>query len=749
MITKKTLAARALAIALVFIWLTTPYSYACGPFFPQVVFTYKLHPDLPLTDYAAGNLGILQPTYARSYLYVAYRYLTGIGFDQNEQKALVGLWDDRLQSNWLGDGNWINAWLTTRSKIPNAGPASVTIPYQRWRTYSNYSFYENCLVDTFRSATKTLEERMKTFGRDSAELHEWLKGQDQVLANCSKGETIPTPLPSTANALLRSDRTYQIAAANFYTGNFETAEKIFRDISQDASSPWRQIASLLAVRALIRRATLEKSQDAANQHLLADAEADLKQLLADPRAKAIHASAKRLSAFVEVRLKPEARLRELSQILLKKDIGDTLKQDLWDYTVLLDKQRPSFDFDDLTNWVFTFQEKDQPIAAKYAVERWRQTKSLAWLVAALAKIDVRDANATELLKSAASVDQVSPAYLTVFYHRIRILSAMGNRSEARKLLDEFFLRTGPKAPVSAQNLFRAQRLALAQNLDEFLKYAPRTPALITSDETGRELPDDAKRQSAGSYFDDDTVQAFNKALPLQFLKQASFSKVLPVHLRRELLLATWVRAVLLGDDKLALELAPEIGRLIPQLSEAMRAYQNVSDPKARRLEAVLIVLKNPGMSPFVSTGLGRLTQLSRIDNYRDNWWCAPAVIFRLDSVSSSTIFGLAWKDVSTKAIPPRNFPSFLSDAQKNTARKEIAKLMQIETAPNYLGKEVINWAKMNNADPRVPESLHLVVRSTRYGCGDNETSAVSKEAFQLLHKNYPSSEWTRRTPYWF
>jgi hypothetical protein len=339
--------------------------------------------------------------------------------------------------------------------------------------------------------------------------------------------------------------------------------------------------------------------------------------------------------------------------------------------------------------------------------------------------------------------------LTVLYQRVRIFSQMGNKSEARKLLDEFFSRAGPKVPISARNLFRAQRLALAQNLDEFLKYAPRTPALITSDETGRELPDDVKRQSAGSYLDDDTVQALNKALPLQLLKQASFSKVLSVHLRRELLLATWVRAVLLGYDSLALELAPEIGRLIPQLSEAMRAYKNFPDPKARRLEAVLIMLKNPGMRPFVSTGLGRLTQLSRIDNYRDNWWCAPAVIFRLDSVSSSTMFGLSWKNVSTKAIPPHNFPSFLSDAQKNSARKEIAKLMQLETAPNYLGKEVIDWAKTNNADPRVPEALHLVVRSTRYGCGNDETSAVSKPAFQLLHKKYPNNEWTKKTPYWF
>jgi len=52
-------------------------------------------------------------------------------------------------------------------------------------------------------------------------------------------------------------------------------------------------------------------------------------------------------------------------------------------------------------------------------------------------------------------------------------------------------------------------------------------------------------------------------------------------------------------------------------------------------------------------------------------------------------------------------------------------------------------------DPRVPEALHLAVRSTRYGCTDDNTTKFSKQAFQLLHKNYPKSEWAAKTKYWF
>jgi hypothetical protein len=47
--------------------------HGCGPFFDVAYFSYSLHPDLPLEPYAAGTLGVLQPAYARSYLYVAFR----------------------------------------------------------------------------------------------------------------------------------------------------------------------------------------------------------------------------------------------------------------------------------------------------------------------------------------------------------------------------------------------------------------------------------------------------------------------------------------------------------------------------------------------------------------------------------------------------------------------------------------------------------------------------------------------------
>jgi len=52
-------------------------------------------------------------------------------------------------------------------------------------------------------------------------------------------------------------------------------------------------------------------------------------------------------------------------------------------------------------------------------------------------------------------------------------------------------------------------------------------------------------------------------------------------------------------------------------------------------------------------------------------------------------------------------------------------------------------------DARVAEALHRVVRATRFGCTTDTSPDTSREAFTLLHKLFPQSEWAKQTPYWF
>ncbi|PYS82299.1 MAG: hypothetical protein DMF70_08170, partial [Acidobacteria bacterium] len=71
-------------------------SQACGPFFTDAIFVYTKHPDFPLERFAKGQLGVLRPSYARSYLFAAYRNLTNATFSDAEKTALKSLWEDRL-----------------------------------------------------------------------------------------------------------------------------------------------------------------------------------------------------------------------------------------------------------------------------------------------------------------------------------------------------------------------------------------------------------------------------------------------------------------------------------------------------------------------------------------------------------------------------------------------------------------------------------------------------------------------------
>src|SRR5882762_1869519 len=93
-----------------------PYrTQACGPFFSDAIFVYTKHPDFPLERFAKGQLGVLRPSYARSYLFAAYRNLTNAAFSDAEEAALKSLWEDRLNNTWeSNDEAWIKKWLDAR-----------------------------------------------------------------------------------------------------------------------------------------------------------------------------------------------------------------------------------------------------------------------------------------------------------------------------------------------------------------------------------------------------------------------------------------------------------------------------------------------------------------------------------------------------------------------------------------------------------------------------------------------------------
>jgi hypothetical protein len=129
---------------------------------------------------------------------------------------------------------------------------------------------------------------------------------------------------------MQADRAYQIAAAEFYAGQFDAASADFLRIAADRSSPWHGIAPYLAARALIRKATPWTMPRAAPA-----AQEQLRKVLADPDAAAWHESARGLSRYLRARTEPGAGDRDLAHAVATEKTG--VAGAMNDYRIMLDQ----------------------------------------------------------------------------------------------------------------------------------------------------------------------------------------------------------------------------------------------------------------------------------------------------------------------------------------------------------------------------------------------------------------------------
>ncbi len=79
----------ALLLLLALVLQVAPSAKGCGPETLQPIFIFSNSPDLPFQEFTGGKIGIVQPSFGRKTLVIAYRYLTGGSFSSEEQKALV------------------------------------------------------------------------------------------------------------------------------------------------------------------------------------------------------------------------------------------------------------------------------------------------------------------------------------------------------------------------------------------------------------------------------------------------------------------------------------------------------------------------------------------------------------------------------------------------------------------------------------------------------------------------------------
>jgi len=715
---------------------------ACGPFVTDLDLVRTIEPA-SRAAYARGDLGVVRPRFARRYLVQAYRVLAGRPPLANAVPPSAGINPDPpAPEQTLATTQWIRQ----RDEVLGAAKPPTWYVDQWKRVGDSYQGILNCPDDAFTTAVRTLKARQDRYGAASAQVRDWTRAQAAVFANCSDDPlTFPEPAPAGADPLVLADRAYQTAAAYFYAMQYAEAGRRFLAIAADRTSPWQPYGRYLAARSTIRQAMVPK--DVANRtELLANAQAELRAIVADAGAASLHSSARGLLDFIEARQRPIERLHAVSRRLTTaQTVAD---QEIVDYRWLMDSivgdtvdyayptgpgANDTIQGDDLTDWVLAIQGGGQA-AADRAIRRWQDTHAAPWLVAVLWRAAADHPIVPAALEAAAAVERTSPAYPTVSFLRVRTLARLGRRDEARALLASLPTSAAGAFDAEAVNLLNGERVMLARTFDEFLASAPRT-IVVSIDGKTFDQPS----------FDEDAAAAFSDRLPLDRLVEASLSDALPRRLRLRVAIAALTRAVVLRRDDVGVKVAAVVRDLAPPTAADIAAYVAAPDAEERHRAGLLLLLRTPGMHLAVQAGdtdvsYDVVEPERTFDHlFRVNWWCARDPKYS----RASELTGLLYADGRTAD------PSFVTATERGIAERENGELLGLGAGATYLAEEAIAWARARPKDARAAEALAHVVEGWRWRCGYNDRSDLPRQAFTTLHRLFPQSEWAKRTKYWY
>ena len=608
-----------------------------------------------------------------------------------------------------------------------------------------YNEYLNCANDAFATAAATLKQRAARFGKDHPGVQAWVTAQDAVFINCGgkpEEPVLPSLVDPSLPEIFHFDRDYQIAAAYMYSNHRDQAVKLFQRIATESDSPWHDLAPYLAARTMVRSATLEAAGPDFDEAGLQEAAGYIRKLLAEqpnrPFADALHSLLDR----VEFRLHPVEQTGRLSEALRKPAPDGHFYDWLCDYTWLLDRRgdakgvygsgpspdeynklSPDRAKDDLTDWVLTFQLED-PLTAQHAFAMWQaHPDSKPWLIAVLAKTQPSSPQVDEVLAAARKIPQTSPAFISAFYHRMRIEGARHNDKEVRESIDTLLHASPKDLQAVARESLLDLRLDSASNLDDAVRFIPRSSCEVThspdSDNCPKTLTDHGAR--------------FLNGLPLDTLNGLLERHAFPEEVSDKFARNVFMRAVVLERHDIAQPLAkqlfsnPNYQFPVPaeQIRNLLADYQSASATDEKQFAAVFLLQHLYAFGYEIGA---------------EQPWCASGVDFHEQQQY------YRWVPGQTAAA---GVPALLSPQQHKQVETEQASLEQADSQANYYAKSVLEFAAQRPDDPRVPEALSRAVKNTRMNCNNARTGALSKKAFDLLHSRYPDTVWAKNTKYWY
>lgn len=657
--------------------------------FRRPVFVYTLHPDVPVANFIAGDIGIPEPQYARIYLFAAFRYLEGKPLTQSEQQRWLNVWNLRV-SKGTPARNADQVWLRARNRL--AAPLNIDRLRRAEFQQRDYWYTGPCQDDAFLTAARTLEARARRFGRNSAELKFWVEGQDAVFEACATGA--PQNLAPAQLPLLRADRDYQIAAATLYAQHFDEAASLFQKIAQDSQSPWRSWAPYQAARAMLYKARQTQS-DTVYQSALLAAQAKFLAVLNNPALRESHPAAEYLYLRCLMITNHRAALERIGRRLLR---GDWAESDLSLYLNGMDDtaQPPR---DPLSQWIQSFQ-KGTPAA---------NPSSPAALYSALWH------NRPAPLDPALTSNFPALRYVAA-----RQLTRQGKVPEARAAIEQVVHSLASRP--SAQNRALQLHAQLSQTWEQFLERSPRKPLIISTEMDVDEWEStNPQVQLNQSYWDESASAILTERIPLELLK----TTLADPNLRDRFALPVFTRAAILNRWPIAQSAARQLKS--PAVSQFLQTPNEFT--------AAVLLLDLPGASPVVRYGYGRDLPPAEHDENGRNWW---------DEVSARVAYNHELPYLSDRRQPDFTINGPLPFLTPNQIREADQEWRILQTT----GKFGLHWiAEKIVSGPHTPELLYRILRGSQSGWWGSPVahgdSAPFKKAAQILSTRYRNSRWSR------
>ena len=709
--------------------------------------------------YGGGHVGVLQGRAPWSRLFAAWRLLHGLPVGVEAGHSLALPCCDTLDSGVQ------KAWLVARKAVP--GVADIAF-IDTARPLPDYVSVQTCFPDAFKIATTTLADRIASHGAADTFVRAWLDGQDAVFKSCSE-DTPMVSLPADAPAWLAKDRDYQLAAQALYARDFPVAEARFAAIASDAGSPWKPLAPYLAARAAVRAALPGKdagAMDRARNRLAA---------LSSPDAFG-HGAVAGLTGALDFRAAPDARRTAVAALLSGPTLSATAASDFKDSRRLGQSPAgtPAY-----LDWIAVFgRTPDKPEGAwfehykldtvwitdadtlAHARAQWDATHDPAWLVAAMEWTAPGDG--ADLVAAAKALPATAPAYLSAFYHRIRLTMASADEAATRAELDTVLARTDLSR--SDRNLFLAERAMLAADGQDFRKVAVRQqPCSYLDDDDPASPPTGCVGQRYGleyyeptdpsGRFGADAVATIDR-LPLNARTALASNTDLPAPLRLDLTVTNWTRAVLL-DAPSADRLARELAALLPPMAPELTRFAGTPPGADKRFAAWFILAKMPGASVDANTTPASMADsgvyvrptndVKTSEGHWPDWLFLPGTAAARAAALPDLPGDAACFGQCGGGAFPYHQPGFV-DAK--VAAAERGRFLPPKDAPGavHVWEELLGYVQAHPSDPRAPEALYWLVRISRFGHGHARSSF---RAFKLLKARYATTPWAKETRYFY